>query len=131
MRQTYFGLSRIASAPAQGAGGGNLYLMRRPGRHGVFELNDRVGYPAPHGGSGIIAGRREVVGAPGALSAGCVGIPLEHQASGAPDVDLRYHRPETYPNGEQRARHLNPWALLPAPGSPVLALGATALLAGV
>jgi hypothetical protein len=43
-------------------------------------------------GAVMVALGRELVGARGAFPMGALAIPLEHQARGPPDVDVRYHR---------------------------------------
>jgi hypothetical protein len=66
--------------------------VKRPGRRLVRELADGVGDPAPHGLAVVIVLRGEFVGARSAFLKGLVALPLEHEVSGAPDVDLGYHR---------------------------------------
>jgi hypothetical protein len=66
-----------------------------PGRRGVGELLNRRGDPAPGVSTVVIAIRRELVGACGALFKRFLAVALQHQGGGAPDIDLGYHTGES------------------------------------
>jgi hypothetical protein len=66
--------------------------MDRPGRRRVRELLDCIIDAAPDRHSGIVAHLRKFVSPPGTFLHRCFAVPPEHQAGGAPNVDLGYHR---------------------------------------
>ena len=70
---------------------GPVQLMQRSGRRGVGELLDSGGDTAPGVRAGVIAIRREHVGARGALLERLISVALQHQGGGTPDIDLGYH----------------------------------------
>ena len=65
--------------------------MQRPRRRGVGELLDGDRDPAPGVRAGVIAIRRELVSARGALFERFVAEAFQHQGGGTPDIDLGYH----------------------------------------
>ena len=70
---------------------GSVRSVQRSGRRGVGELLDSGGDTAPGVRAGVIAIRRELVGARGALLERLISVALQHQGGGTPDIDLGYH----------------------------------------
>jgi hypothetical protein len=65
--------------------------MGGPGRRHVRELIDRMDDAKPDRHAREVTGRREFINPPDAFRLGHVGVPAEHQLSGAPNVDLGDH----------------------------------------
>jgi hypothetical protein len=70
--------------------------MHRPRRCRVFQLSDRTDNPAPDRNSCVVPVCGEFLGPSLAFRFSGVAIPPQHQASGAPDIDLGYHRQGYY-----------------------------------
>ena len=60
-------------------------------RRRVGKLLDGGGDPAPGVRAGVIAIRRELIGARDALLERLISVALQHQGGGTPDIDLGYH----------------------------------------
>jgi hypothetical protein len=67
--------------------------MQRAGRGSIGELADRLDDAAPARCALGVADGCELVGPSGAFFPGRTPVPLQHQVSGVPDVDLG-HLPE-------------------------------------
>ena len=65
--------------------------VQRSGRCRVSELLNGGCDPAPSVGAGVIAVSREIVDTGTGLHERLVAVALQHQGSGAPDIDLGYH----------------------------------------
>jgi hypothetical protein len=84
----------IASVPSEQRKDASRRLpesVQRPGRCRVREMIDRIDDPTPYCHAGSVTSRRELVRSPSAFRLSRVAIPPEHQAGGAPNVDLGYH----------------------------------------